>query len=101
MAIDDFANCYANHVGTTVDAVIDDLRSIGSDQMTKFLVWFRGLGDADRALVLFLAGSLVSVLLKILNKAVGQTAAAGIVALLGGASWALLVKSCLDCEGSL
>lgn len=101
MSVDDFANCYANRVGTTVDAVIDDLRKIGEDDLKQFLTWFRGLGDADRALVLFLAGTLTSVLLKICTKAVGQTAAAGIIALLGGASWALLVKSFADCEDQI
>ena len=51
MAVEEFADCYARHVETTVDAVIADLNQMGADGIRDFLRWWRSLSDADRALV--------------------------------------------------
>ncbi|MER9417889.1 hypothetical protein NKI95_18160 [Mesorhizobium sp. M0306] len=101
MAIEEFAECYAEHVGTTVDAVINDLRQLGADNIRAFVSWFRGLSEADRALVGIVASTATGVLLKILTKGVGEFIGVCLVGLLGGASWALLVRSCIDCEERL
>ena len=67
--------------------------------------WWRSLSDADRALVSLIAsiggGLITGILLKMVNKAVGQIVGVALIAVLGGASWALLVSSFLDCEGRL
>ncbi|MFI6598368.1 hypothetical protein ACIBHX_19090 [Nonomuraea sp. NPDC050536] len=101
MAVQEFGECYAMRVGTTVDAIIDDLNRAGADGIKRFLAWWRGLSDADRALVTLLAGIATSVLLKVLTKAVSQVLGMCILGLLGGASWALLIKSAVDCEPKL
>lgn len=102
MAIQDFVECYAFHVGTTVDAVSNDINAIGTENIKRFITWFRGLSDADRALLLAVANYLFAgVLLKILEKVIGRVAAAAIIALLGGASWALLAQSFLACKDRL
>jgi hypothetical protein len=102
MAIEEFAECYAEHVGTTVAAVIDDLRQLGADNIRAFVSWYRGLSDADRSLVNVLAaGIAIPVVRTILTKALGPVIGAGLIALLGGASWALLVRACIECEKRL
>jgi hypothetical protein len=101
MAIEEFAECYAERVGTTVDFVINDLRQLGADNIRSFLSWYRSLSEADRALVNTLAGVASAVVLKILTKAVGEFVGVCLIGLLGAASWALLVRSCIDCEGRL
>jgi len=105
MAVEEFAECYAAHIGTTVDAVIADVNQIGVDGIRNFLNWWRNLSDKDRELVGLIAqigGALVvGILLKILTKAVGQVVGTALIAFLGGASWALLVSSFLACEDKL
>jgi hypothetical protein len=101
MAIEDFAECYAGHVETTVDAVIDDLTQLGADSIRKVVQWNRGLRDADRALMIAVAGIAATVVIKILEKLLGPTAAVCFVGLLGGASWALLIRSFTECVDTL
>lgn len=100
MSVQQFAECYSGHVEKTVDQVLADIQQLGEDALRAFLSWFRALSDADRALFLAVAGIANAVLLKILNKAVGEVIAVGIIAFVGGASWALLARAFLDC-GSL
>jgi|SRR5215217_525616 len=97
MAIEQFADCYSRHVETTVDAVFDDLSALGADAIRRVVEWNRGLKDADRALMLAVAGIAVPVIIKILEKVLGPAAAACFVGLLGGASWALLIRSFSEC----
>lgn len=97
MAIEEFANCYGARVENTVDAIIDDLRNLGADAIQRVVEWNRSLRDADRALVLALAGIASAVIIKILEKLLGATAAACFVGLLGGASWALLILAFTEC----
>jgi hypothetical protein len=101
MAIEEFADCYARHVGTTVDALIDDLRALGADAIRRVVEWNRGLRDADRALMLAVAGIAVGVIIKILEALLGPTLAVCFVGLLGGASWALLIRSFTECVDQL
>jgi len=101
MGIEEFAQCYADRVGTTVDAVREDVSRLGAETIQAFLAWWRGLSEADRALVTLLASIANGVLLKILTRSVGAVAGGALIALLGGASWALLVRSFLDCESRL
>ena len=101
MAIEEFAQCYAERVGTTVDAVIDDMVRLGEANIRVFLTWWRGLSEADRALVTLLAGIANGVLLKILTRSVSVAAGTLLIGFLGGASWVLLVRSFLDCEPRL
>jgi hypothetical protein len=97
MAIEEFAECYSRHVETTVDAVKDDLTALGADGIRRVVEWNRGLRDADRALMLAVAGIAAGVIIKILEKLLGPTAAVCFVGLLGGASWALLIRSFSAC----
>ncbi|MGW5780957.1 hypothetical protein [Streptomyces sp. NPDC003863] len=97
MAIEEFANCYGARVETTVDAIIDDLRTLGADAIRRVVEWNRNLRDSDRSLVLALAGIASGVIIKIMEKLLGPTVAAGFVGLLGGASWALLIIAFTDC----
>jgi len=101
MAIEEFADCYSRRVETTVDAVIDDLNAIGADGIRRVVEWNRGLRDADRALMLAVAAFAGGVIVKILEKLLGTTAAVGFAALLGGASWALLIIAFSDCVDRL
>lgn len=106
MAIEDFAECYANRVGTTVDAVIDDLKKLGVDGIHRFLSWFRSLDDTGQKLFLALATSVIvpaglGAVKLVLNKTVAPVAGAAIGGLLAGASWALLVRSFIECENRL
>ncbi|SED98482.1 hypothetical protein [Streptomyces sp. TLI_105] len=101
MAIEEFANCYGARVETTVDSIIDDLRNLGADAIRKVVDWNRNLRDSDRSLVLALAGIAAGVIIKILEKLLGPTAAVCFVGLLGGASWALLIRSFTECVDQL
>ncbi|MGW2255691.1 hypothetical protein ACWCXH_36895 [Kitasatospora sp. NPDC001660] len=101
MAIEEFADCFATRVQTTVDSIIDDLRALGADAVRRVVEWNRNLDPADRALVLALAGIASGVIIKILEKLLGATAAACFVGLLGGASWALLIRSFTECVDRL
>lgn len=105
MALEGFVSCYADHVGTTVDAAAHDLEQIGEERIREFINFWRGLSDADRALVglLFsLGGGFVSgVVLKMLTPAVGRVVALALIALAGVASWALLIEAFLACEDRL
>jgi hypothetical protein len=101
MAIEEFGDCYWLHVETTIDAVIDDLRALGVDAIRWVVEWNRGLRDADRALMLAVAVTAVGVIIKILEKLLGPTAAVCFVGLLGGASWALLIRSFSECVDQL
>lgn len=101
MSMEDFAECYAMQVGTTVDHALGDLQQIGSDGIQQFVAWWRGLSDADRALVGVVISVSSSVVLKIFTKAVSEAVGVGIIALAGGASWALLIRGVVDCERRL
>jgi hypothetical protein len=106
MAIEDFAECYANRVETTVDAVIDDLKKLGVDGIRRFLSWFRSLDDTGQKLFFAMATSIaipvfLGALKLIFTRTVGPVAAAALIGLLGGASWALLVRSFIECEDRL
>jgi hypothetical protein len=49
-----------------------------------------------------LGGGFVSgVVLKMLTRAVGEVVAVGLIALAGGASWALLIRALIACEDRL
>ncbi|WP_214317322.1 hypothetical protein [Nonomuraea sediminis] len=101
MAVQEFGECYAERVGTTVDSIIDDLNRAGAEDIKRFLTWWRSLSDADRALAGILASIATAVLLKVLTKAVSQVLGMCILGLLGGASWVLLIKSAVECEPRL
>ncbi|AWZ04234.1 MULTISPECIES: hypothetical protein [unclassified Streptomyces] len=101
MAIEEFANCYGARVQNTVDTIIEDLRNLGADAIRRVVEWNRNLRDSDRALVLALAGIASAVVIKILEKLLGPTAAICFVGLLGGASWALLIRSFTECVDQL
>lgn len=102
MAIEDFAECYANRVETTVDAVIDDLRKLGVDEIRSFLAWFRRQDDVKQRLFIAIFGIAGAAAVKvILTKIFGQVAAIALGGLLAGASWALLVRSFIECEDRL
>lgn len=83
MAVEDFASCYANRVGTTVDAVIADLQSIGAEGVRSVVDWWivstRTRGNS-------FAGFATTTLSAILTKALNATLAAALIAFLGGAS---------------
>ncbi|MEU6166871.1 hypothetical protein [Streptomyces tanashiensis] len=101
MAIEEFADCYGARVENTVDSIIDDLRNLGADAIRRVVEWNRNLRDSDRSLVLALAGIAAGVIIKILEKLLGPTAAACFVGLLGGASWALLIIAFTECVDKL
>lgn len=101
MAIEDFANCYANRVGTTVDAVIADLQSIGAQGVRSVVDWWNSLDANSRQLVTVLATFATTTLGVILTKALNATLAAALIAFLGGASWTLLVLAFNECSNLL
>jgi hypothetical protein len=101
MSLETFAACFAGHVERTVDDVLADLQELGEENLRAFLDWFRSLSDADRALILALASIANAVILKILTKAVSQTVAVAIIAFVGGASWAVLVRAFMECDAQL
>ncbi|HEU4893507.1 MAG TPA: hypothetical protein VFT47_18255 [Vicinamibacterales bacterium] len=101
MAIEQFAECYAERVGTTVDAIIDDMVSFGETNIRAVIAWWRGLSEKQQKLVTKVAEAAAGVLEKILTRAVGVAAATLLIGFLGGASWALLILSFMDCESLL
>jgi hypothetical protein len=101
MSLEQFGDCFAGHVERTVDDVLADLHQLGEENLRAFVNWVRGLSDADRALFLALVSIGNAVILKILTKAVGQAAAVAIIAFVGGASWALLLRACIVCGDRL
>jgi hypothetical protein len=101
MAIDDFANCYATRVETTVDAIIDDVRRLGEDNIRRLVDWWANANDSSKDLVKLLAGAATAVLAVILGKLLTSEGATIIVAFLGGASWTLLVMAFTECVGQL
>jgi hypothetical protein len=68
MAIDDFANCYATRVETTVDAIIDEMRRLGEDNIRRLVDWWANANDSSKDLVKLLAGAATAVLAVILGK---------------------------------
>ncbi|WP_428338698.1 hypothetical protein [Mycobacterium sp.] len=101
MSVDDFGNCFANKIGTTVDAIIDDLKKLGADGIQAVVNWWNNLDANSRGLVTVLAPFATTTLGVILTKALNATTAGALIAFLGGASWALLMKSFADCVGQL
>jgi hypothetical protein len=101
MAIEDFGNCYAQRVGTTVDAIIDDLRRIGEDNIRRLVDWWANLNDSSKDLIKVVTPVATAVLSVMLTKLLNVQAAVAIIAVLGGASWALLIISFTDCVGVL
>ena len=56
MAVEEFSDCVAQRIGTTVDTVLQEMQNFTADQIRQFLAWWRGLSDADRALATTVAG---------------------------------------------
>jgi hypothetical protein len=101
MALENFAECYAIKVETTVDSVIADLRSLGAEGVRSVVNWWSGLSDVNKDLIKVVAPVATGVLVKILEKALNATVATGVIALLGGASWALLILAFTECVSLL
>lgn len=104
MALEEFAECVSNRIGTTVDTVLQELQNFTADQIHRFLAWWRGLSDADRALATTVAGLANSVIIAIAGKALGafgKELAASLVVFLGFAAWGALLTSMALCEPQL
>jgi hypothetical protein len=101
MPLEEFGNCYANRVGTTVDAITEELHSLGADGVRAVVDWWRNLDADSRSLVQVLAGFATTTLGIILSKALNQTTAKALILFLGGASWVLLMRSFADCVDQL
>ncbi|MEI8407491.1 MULTISPECIES: hypothetical protein [unclassified Kribbella] len=97
MSVDAFAECYAGYVEVTVDSVIDDLRTAGAEKIQRFIDWWESLSAKSIALMQTLAASATAVVGIILTK-LGAEISLFVLALLGGASWALLVRALVHCQ---
>lgn len=100
MSVDAFAECYANFVGVTVDSVIEDFRRAGADNIDRFIAWWESLSPKSITLMQILAASATAVVGIILTK-LGAEISLFILALLAGASWALLVQALVHCRSLL
>jgi hypothetical protein len=104
MSAEAYGTCIANKIGGDVDTVVGAIRHASEDAWRAFITWFRGLGDADRALFLAAlsigAGIVVKILEAVLG-AVGEEIAAGLVILLGIAAWAAIIDALVECEPQL
>ncbi|CAN7717663.1 hypothetical protein LJR251_005924 [Rhizobium rhizogenes] len=101
MAIEDFAECYATKVGTTVDLVVDFWRQFGDEKLRQLLSWYRSLSPQSISAISFFAGSFSDVLKKILKNVIGIEAAEALVLFSGAAAWTTLISACLECEERL
>lgn len=104
MTAEAYGTCVANKIGGDVDTVVAVIHRAGEDAWRSFITWFRGLSDADRALFLAAVGIGSTILIKILEAvlgAAGAEIAAGIVILLGIASWAAIIDALIECEPQL
>ncbi|MFD3400082.1 hypothetical protein ACFWUU_05385 [Kribbella sp. NPDC058693] len=97
MSVDAFAECYAGYVEVTVDSVINDLRTAGAENIQRFIDWWESLSPKSITLMQTLAASATAVLAVILTK-LGAYISVFILALLAGASWALLVRALVHCQ---
>jgi hypothetical protein len=97
MAIDEFANCFANKVSADVDAV----KAIGEDGWKKFVDWWNGLSGTTKAVITAIATYGGSKLAALLGAALGDVIAGGVIAFLGGASWEILISAAVDCYSQL
>src|SRR5262245_49263038 len=94
MAIDEFANCFANKVGADVDKVKD----VGEDGWKTFVDWWNGLSGETKAVIGVIATYGGAKLAALLGVAVGDMVAGGVILFLGAASWTILVESAVDCS---
>jgi hypothetical protein len=104
MTIEDYGTCVANKIGGDVDTVLGAIRRAGEDAWRTFITWYRGLSDADRALFLAVLGISATILVKLIEAAIGAAGAeigAAIVILLGIAAWAAIIDGLISCESQL
>src|SRR5689334_22254147 len=104
MAVEEFADCVATRIGTTVDIILQGIQNFTADQIRQFLGRWRGLRDADRALAATVASLANSVIIAIAGKALGafgKELAAALVVFLGFAAWGALLTSMALCEPQL
>jgi hypothetical protein len=97
MAIDDFANCFANKVSADVEAV----KNIGEDGWKKFVDWWNGLSDLTKKFIEKIATYGGTALAAFLGVELGDMIAGGVIAFLGGASWESLISAAVDCSSQL
>jgi|SRR6516164_518267 hypothetical protein len=97
MAIDDFANCFANKVSADVDKV----KEVGEDEWKSFLNWWHDQTTETKGVIGLIATYGGGKLAAFLGVAVGDMVAAGLVLFLGGASWEILISSAVECGSQL
>ncbi len=97
MAIDEFANCFANKVYTDADTV----KKLGAEEWKKLADWWHSLSDIDKAVILAIAAYGGSKIAALLGAALGDVIAVAAVAFAGGASWEILFNAAVECEGQL
>jgi len=97
MAIDEFADCFANKVSADVDSV----KRLGAEEWKKLADWWHSLSDIDKAVILAIATYGGSKIAALLGLALGDVIAGAAIAFAGGASWEILFNAAVECEGQL
>jgi hypothetical protein len=96
MAIEDFANCYANRVGGDVDTILDACNKIGVDDIRALVAAASAAG-----LGVWLTGITMAALEAYIVVTLGVTAWQAIVLLLGAVAWSILIDGFIHCADQL
>jgi hypothetical protein len=96
MAIEDFANCYANRVGADVDTIIEPIKNIGADNI-------RALAAAAAAsgMLAWLSAVSLAALEAYIVAMLGVTVWQALVLLLGAVAWSILIDAFIHCVDQL
>lgn len=97
MAIEDFANCFANKTG----ADVEEVKKVGADEWRKLVDWWNSLSAPTKVVIGAIATYGGTKLAALLGVAVGDMVAGAVVLFLGGMAWASLINSAVECAGEL
>ena len=97
MAIDEFANCFANKVSVDVEQV----KNVGEDGWRSLVSWWEGLSGTSKLVIGAIATYGGGKLAALLGVAVGDMVAGAVILFLGGVSWEILISSAVECSSQL
>jgi hypothetical protein len=96
MAIEDFANCYANRVGADVDTIVEPIKNIGADNIRALVAAASAAG-----LGAWLSAVSLAALEAYVVATLGVTIWEALVLLLGAVAWSILIDAFIHCANQL
>lgn len=97
MAVEDFAACYVERVGGSVDAVFHWSSQMGADGIRAVRDTWNSLNIAEQGVIGWIAAKSAEALSKILTRVLGIELAQLLLIALGGFSWGLLISGIVAC----